>query len=213
MVALIFSQSCGVVLFLLANRHGLGRTSLATRKIASTTKHAAPGATCNHTDHAALDRVNIAALVAQVDGRLQLDGSALTGHRIDELLAHMRSVADAIVHQRRQSMGQLQDGEVVIALANAQRNRLTRIPLLLGCTLIGITLPLTAGQHAAHFTGQVNASDLAKAQWLHEIVNQVHAHFIGQRVEVHIAGVLNGPHQIHRPQCMAGAEGMATKGP
>ena len=100
-------------------------------------------------------------------------------------------------------MGQLQHGEVVIALTNTERNRLARIPLLLRGTLVGVALPFLAGQHTTHFAGQVDAGDLTKAQRLHEVVNRIHAHLIGQCVEVHIAGMLNGAHQIDRAQRMA----------
>ncbi|MNS65936.1 hypothetical protein D3C72_991280 [compost metagenome] len=125
----------------------------------------------------------------------------------------MRHAAVAVVDQSRQRMRQLQDGEVVVTLADAQRNGFAGKPLLLLRALVGFALPRGAGQHTAHLAGQVDAGDLAKSQRLHEVVDRVHPHFIGQCVEVHIAGVLDGAVQVHRPQGMARAEGVAAKSP
>jgi hypothetical protein len=41
-------------------------------------------------------------------------------------------------------------------------------------------LPGGGGQHAAHLARQVDAGDLAEAQRLHEVVDGVHAHVVGQ---------------------------------
>src|SRR5205085_10130649 len=82
-------------------------------------------------------------------------------------------------------------GEAVVALPDAQRDGFAGIPLLLFGPLVRVALPLGAGQHAAQFARQVDAGDLAEAQRLHEIVDEVDAHLVGQRVVVDVARQLD----------------------
>ena len=109
---------------------------------------------------------------------------------------------DAVVDQRGCGLGQLQHGEAVVALTNAQRNRLACVPFLLFRTFVIVAFPILAGQHATHFTKDIDAGDLAKAQRLHEIVHGVHTHFIGQRVEVRVAGLDDGAVHVHRASAL-----------
>ena len=97
-------------------------------------------------------------------------------------------------------VGQLQHGEVVVTLADAQRNGLTGVPALVLGPFVGVALPFLAGQHTAHFAAQVNAGDLPEAQRFHEVVHQVHPHLAGQRVVIGVARLDDAQAHVHRAQ-------------
>ena len=117
--------------------------------------------------------------------------------------------------QRGRGRCQLQHGEGVVTLPNTQRNGLAAEPLLLFRLLVVIALPFGAGQNAAHLTGQVNARDLTKTQRLHEVVDGVHPHLVGQRVVIDVARQHDRADHVHRPQprIAVAAKGMAAIAP
>ena len=81
-------------------------------------------------------------------------------------------------------MCELQHGEAVVALANAQGNGFARIPALLLRLAVGGALPFSGGQDASRLAQNVNAGELAKTEGLHLIVDQIHAHVAGQQVVI-----------------------------
>ena len=83
----------------------------------------------------------------------------------------MRAVRHGIVGQRGGGVCQLQDGEGVVALADADRRGFTREPRLLEALLF----PGRRGQQAGLFVRQVDAGETAKAPGCHEVVDAVHA--------------------------------------
>ena len=117
---------------------------------------------------------------------------------------------DAVVGQHRCRLRQLQDGEAVVALTYAQRNGFAGEPLLLLGAFEIAAFPRLVGQHAAHFAIDVYAGDLAKAERRHEVVHGFHAHFVGQRVKVHIAGLDNGAVHVHHAATLAGRTAKAA---
>ena len=119
------------------------------------------------------------------------------------------------IGQRGSGRGQLEHGEGVVTLPNAQRNGFSAVPFFLLGFLVITALPVSAGQDATHFPGQINAGDLAKAQWLHEVVDRIDAHLVGERVVVHVAGQHDGAHHVHSPQTAVAmaAESVPAIGP
>ena len=92
---------------------------------------------------------------------------------------------------------QLQHGEAVVALSNAQRNGFPGVPLLLFRALVILAFPLLAGQDAAHFPVDVDAGMLPKAQGLHEVMHGVYPQLIGERIEVDVARLHDGTPHVH----------------
>ena len=102
---------------------------------------------------------------------------------------------DAAVGHDRRRLRQLQHGEAVVALPDAKRNRLAGVPLFGLRPLVGVALPFLARQDAAQLAAQVDAGNLAKAERLHEVVNKVDAHLVGERIEIDVARQLDSaPH-------------------
>ena len=110
----------------------------------------------------------------------------------------MRLHLEAVVGQGRHGLRHLQHGKAVVALTNAQRNRLARVPTLLLWLFVGGSLPLGRRQHAFGFAHDVNARELAKSQGLHLLADQVNAHVARQRVVVGVARFDNGLVHVHR---------------
>ena len=152
-------------------------------------------------------------LVTHGGARILVQRAVCAGDRIDRALTQMRAVLNAVVGQHGRGMRQLQHGEVVVALANPQRDGLARIPLLLLRTLVGIAFPFGAGQHAAGFAHQINAGLLPKTHGREVFVDGVHAHVIGQHVVVHVGGFDDGAAQVGRSVRVTRTEGVPTKGP
>ena len=212
-VALVFRQARGVVAALLADGDGLRGAGLAARQVGRARHHAARGAFLRDADHAALDGGHVLGLVAQVLGRRQRQVLELQAERVLPRLDQVRHVVHATGRQRGRGVGQLQHGEVVVALADAERDGLAAVPLLLLGPLVGGALPVGRRQHAARFARDVDAGDLAKTQRLHEVVDGVDTHVVGQLVVVHVAGLDDAAVQIDRAQRVARAEGVAGKRP
>ena len=139
-------------------------------------------------------------LVAQTQGLLRSHLHLCVRQSILRGRDHPWLELQAAMGQRGCGRGQLQHGEGVVPLTDAQRDGLAAVPLFLFRPLVIIALPFRAGQDAAHFAGQVDAGALAKTQRLHEIVDHIHPHVIGQRVVIHVARQHNRSHHVHRPK-------------
>ena len=105
----------------------------------------------------------------------------------------MRAVRHGIVGQRGGGVCQLQDGEGVVALADADRRRLAREPRLLESLL----LPGRRGQQTGLLVRQVDAGEVAKAPGHHEVVNAVHAQIVGGAVVIGVGRDHDGLVQVH----------------
>ena len=211
-VALVFFQQLGVVLHVLAQAHGLRGTGLAGRGIGRARKHPGARAALVHRNQGVAHDLHVLGLVAQVLAWRLGHGAQLARHRIFHSLDEVGRVARAAVGQGGLGHGQLQHGEIVVTLANAQRDGFARKPALHLRPLVGVALPFGAGQGAAQFTVEINARGLPEGQGLHEIVDGVHAHLHGQRVKVGVAGELDGAVHVERAQAaFVAAEGAAAK--
>ncbi|EWS63023.1 hypothetical protein Y695_03745 [Hydrogenophaga sp. T4] len=200
MVALVLFELAGVVAVFLANGHGLRRAGLAAALVTGAGKHARRSAFGGHALHGPQNHIDVLPLVAQVDRCASPQGGALPCHHILRGEREVGRVLDAAIGQCGHGVGELQHGEVVVTLADAQRDGLARVPALLLGPLVAAALPVRAGQHAAHLALEVEAGDLAKAQRFHEIVHGVHAHFIGQRVVVGVARLDDAAVHVDRAQ-------------
>ena len=125
----------------------------------------------------------------------------------------MRFIAYPVIRQNGGSLRQLHHGVRVIALANADRDRLARVPLLLLRALKSTLLPSFRGQNAARLTININTRFAAKAQLPHEVSNAVNTPVVGQRVVIGITRVNDGAIHVHHAMTtlLVIAEGMVTK--
>ena len=180
MIAFVFGQSCCVIALVLPNGDRLRRTGFATTHILCAHEYAPAGAFFGHAHHGVFDQIDMLLFVAQIHRWLAWRHFLRLRQRVLQIQRQMRRKAGAAIHHRCQRMGQLQHGEMVVALANAQRNGLAGQPLLLLGTFVGIALPFRAGQHAPHFPIQIDAGALAEAQRLHEVVDRLNPHLISQ---------------------------------
>ena len=105
----------------------------------------------------------------------------------------MWAVCHRVVGQRGGGVCQLQDGEGVVALADADRRGFTREPWLLEALL----LPGRRRQQPGLFVGQVDAGEPAKAPGRHEVVNAVHAQIVGSAVVIGVGRDHDGLVQVH----------------
>ena len=112
--------------------------------------------------------------------------------RILKRTNHPRWSNGSISRQGRGGMRQLQDCERVVTLPDSDRNRLTRQPPLLVTT----QLPGARWQDSLHLSFEINSGQLTKAPGLHEIVDGIHAHVVGDHVVIGIRGHDNRAMQI-----------------
>ena len=75
----------------------------------------------------------------------------------------------------------------VVALADAERDRLAGVPLLRFLLLVGGALPLGRRQRALELALQVDAGQAAEAERRHEVVHRVDAEVVGEHVVVGVA--------------------------
>ncbi len=176
-----------VVLLALAEREHLRRAGLARRGILRAGKRLGRRAGLDHPGHRALDHIDVGLLDRNPVALGRHRQHAALGDGIFDGLDQVGPHHTAVVGQRRHRVRQLQDGEVVIALADAQRDGLAVVPLLLLGTLVGFALPLGGGQDAGALAFDIDAGDLAEAERLHEIVDGVDAHVVGELVVVRVA--------------------------
>ena len=167
----------------------LCRAGLAAAGVTGAAKRCRRSAFDVDPDQRILDDGNIGCLGDHFTDRFTRRGSRCARHDVNHLLDQVRFHLDAIVGQRRRGRGQLQHGEVVVALADAQRDGFAGVPLLLIGALVGAALPVGRGQQAAHLAKDVDAGKLTKAKALHLFVDGVHAQIVGQYVVVGVAGL------------------------
>ena len=179
-VALVLFHLGGVVFFLLADGHRLRRARLAAADVAGPGEDPRRGAFLRHPHQGAADDLHMLGLEAQVLRRLGRHRHADVAHRVLDAHDQLRRVLDAAIDQRGGGRCQLQHGEGVVALADAERNRLAGVPLLLLRLLVGLAFPGLAGQHAAHLTLDVDAGVLTEPQRRHEVVNGIDAKLVRQ---------------------------------
>ena len=127
----------------------------------------APGEDTHHGLH---DDFDVVGREFQILGRGAWRLSARTGAGVDGGQHQTRRVLDAQVGQRGGSLGQLQHGKAVIALANAQGDGLAGIPFLVFGLAVVAPLPFLAGQDTTHFSLHVDSGTLPKAKGLHKVV-------------------------------------------
>ena len=108
----------------------------------------------------------------------------------------MRPEHHPVVDQRGQRRGQLNRGVGVVALADADRNGLAAVPLLLARLLESSPLPGWRGQHPGRLAGNVHTGLRTEAERRHEIGDGLDPEVIGQHVVVGIARIDNGFVQI-----------------
>ena len=203
MVTLVLFHPGLVVFVFRADGHGLRGAGFSAAGVACASKHPRRRAALRHADQRLAHDGHVLGLVAQVHGRIGRNRVHFAGHGIARGHHQPGLVLNAVVDQRCRGMRQLQHGETVVALANAQRDGFAGKPFLLLGPLEVTALPGLVGQHAAHLAVDVNASDLPKAQRGHEVVHGFNAHFVGQRVKVHVARFGNGAVHVHNAAALA----------
>ena len=74
-------------------------------------------------------------------------------------------------------------------------------------------LPVGGGQHAGDLAFQVDLGPHPEAEGRELLVDQVHAHLVGQRVVVDVAALDDGAGHVHRAQAMVAvaAEGVVAE--
>ena len=214
-VALMLIQPAGIVFFVTADAHGLRCPCFSAAQVARPRKGTHRGALFGHADHGVADDGHVFRGVAQVFRRAA--GNRLLGpaHRILGGDDEFGFVFQAVIGQNSGGLRQLQHGEVVVTLANTERNGFAGVPFFQFRAFVGVALPFLAGQHTTHFAVDIDAGDLPKAQRLHEVVHRVDAELVGQRVVVHIARFDDAAVHVHRAQTAVAvaAKGVAAKGP
>ena len=126
----LFQLGCVIAVFL-PYGDGLGCAGFAATDIFRAGKRAAPRTLFGNTYHGIFNHSNMLRLIAQMHRRGLRQRRALTCHHILHSHTHMGAIAVTAVYHRRQSVRQLQHGEVVIALPDAKGNRFTSNPIAL----------------------------------------------------------------------------------
>ena len=106
----------------------------------------------------------------------------------------MRPQNPAAIGQDRGGIGELQDGESVIALTDADRWRLSRQP----SGLVALHLPGRRRQDAGGFAGHVDAGELPESPGFHEVVNAIDAELVGGAVVVGVGRDRDGSFEVDR---------------
>ncbi|CAJ0798424.1 hypothetical protein LMG18090_03708 [Ralstonia mannitolilytica] len=195
-VALVLRNRVVVVLLVLAQRERLRRAGLARRHILRADERLGRRARLVHAHHGALDHVDVGLLERNAVALGRHRQRARLGQRILDRLHQVGLHHHAVVGQRRHRVRQLQDREAVVALADAQRDRFTVVPLLLLGALVRFALPFGGRQDAGALAFDVDPGDLPEAQRLHEIVDRVDAHVVGELVVVRIARHHDGAEHV-----------------
>ena len=138
---------------------------------------------------------------------------ALARHHVLDIAHQARPETQAAAGQGGGGAGQLQHREVVVALPDTQRDGLAGIPaLLLGAFVVAL-LPVGGRQHAGELAVEVDLGAAAEAKGFELVVDQIHAHLAGQRVEVDVARLDDRALHVHRAQALVAvaAEDMTAK--
>ncbi|EWS55907.1 hypothetical protein X551_01244 [Methylibium sp. T29] len=200
MVAQVVGHLALVVLLVLANADRLRRPGLPTTRVARPHEDARRGAFLRHAVQRLADHLHVIGLQRQRTQRLGRHQSGLPGCHILDLAHQPRHIALPARYQRGGGGGELQHREVVVALADAERDGLAGVPLLQLRLLVVLALPLGRGQHAGDLAVDVDAGAAAEAEGLELLVDQVHAHVGGQLVVVDVARLDDRAVHVHHAQ-------------
>ena len=120
MVAQMLFELGGVVLVFLADRHRLGSSGLAPAEVAGAGKDAGRGAVLRDAHHGTAHDLHIVGLEIKVFGRLNHSRHQCTRDAVLGAENQARLVLDALGGQHSRRLRQLQHGECVVTLTNAQ---------------------------------------------------------------------------------------------
>ena len=98
-------------------------------------------------------------------------------------------------------MRKLQNGKGVVALADADGNRVALRPALFKASL----LPFPRRKNTPSFSDEIDPRDLSEPERLHEIMDTVDAHLLSQRVVIHVGG--NDDRTMHVDRTVTAAAG------
>jgi len=157
----------------------LGRTCFSRTGVAGPGKNPGRRSDLSHAQQALEHDGHVLGFVAQIFSRCNGQWVHDACHGVLRSNDQTRLVFDAVIGQDGRGLRQLQHGEAVVALTDAQRNRFPRKPFLLLTFFKVFALPFLAGQDASHFPVDVDTRDLTKTQWFHEVMHGVYAQFIG----------------------------------
>ncbi len=187
-----------VVLLVLLDRDHLRGAGLAAARVLGLGEGARAGAFLVDAGHRALDEVDVLGLERHALDHLGLEVLALAAAHVVDLRDEVRAIHRAAVEQRRERIGELHRRVGVVALADADRDRLAGVPLLLLGAAEALLLPLGRGQHALAFAAQVDAGARAEAEVLHEGRDRVDAHVVRELVVVRVGRDHDRLHQVDR---------------
>ena len=88
-------------------------------------------------------------------------------------------------------MSELHGGCEHVALADADADRLTGKPNLLGGALVGAAFPIGRWHEPGLFARNVDPGEISEAELAHEIVHAIDAESFRDRVEIHVARLLD----------------------
>ena len=148
----------------------------------------------DHQPHAIADRLELFRIECHLRLRLRRrhrlpPGSVVNG------LEQVRRHARAAVGKRRHVDRHRHWRQRHRALSDADRDRLAGIPLL----FLGVQpLPLGRRDQPLDFVGQIDAALHAQAEQCRPLVDLVHAHHVGNGVEVDVARLLDCVPQVDR---------------
>ncbi|MNS56656.1 hypothetical protein D3C72_895210 [compost metagenome] len=190
-VAVPLQGLVAVVAFALLDRHHLRGAALAGNPVLRTGRGCAGDAARVVHDH-------LHALADLVPGVpvVQHDiGHRVGVHRRIATHGHgqVRAVPHALARQQAGGLGQLQRGDLHVALADAQDQRLAREPGLAP----GGALPLGRRHQPGRLLEHVQRHLLAQAELGHVVVQAVDAQLVRQVVEVGVVGTHDGGVHIH----------------
>ena len=199
MVAVALAHRGGVVFLVLLDLNHLGRAGLARTGERRSAKARGRGAFQVHAHQGVLDHGNVLRLDRQLTQRLLGNELLLVRDHVNDFAHQVRLHLETVVGHGGGGVGQLQHGEAVVALANAQRDGFARVPLLLLGLLVGALLPCRRRQQPAHLTLDVNAGELTKTERRHLVMDGVHAEVVGQHVVVGVTRLHDGLVHVHQP--------------
>ena len=119
-VTLVFLELARIVFVFLADRHGLRCAGLSGTHIACPSEHACRGAFLRHAHQRTPDHLDVFRFEAEINRRLNGRRGQRPRHAVLGAQNQPRLVLDAVIGQRACGLRQLQHGESVVALANAQ---------------------------------------------------------------------------------------------
>ena len=195
MVAVLFGQCGGIVVFTLGDLHHLGSTGFAAHAVFQTHADFSCGsARLQYFGHRRFDVVEITLLERQDALRFRVDQGDLLFIVIQQLFDQVRAVNHAVVGQGGGGVGHLQRGIGVIALADADRHHFGYVPAASFGRQLGkpFFFPFGRGEYAAVFVRQIDTGLLAEIEFRQIRTDFLNAHFKSESVEKGIRGNLDG---------------------